>query len=80
MRAYVLDTNVLVAAFRSDAGASRQVLEAARADAGIRRMLGAFGGLSQQDLSTRLGIHPSRLVAILDALEERRLVERRTYR
>jgi len=31
MRAYVLDTDVLVATFRSDAGASRQVLEAARA-------------------------------------------------
>jgi putative PIN family toxin of toxin-antitoxin system len=31
MRAYVLDTDVLVAAFRSDAGASRQVLDAARA-------------------------------------------------
>jgi putative PIN family toxin of toxin-antitoxin system len=30
MRAYVLDTDVLVAAFRSDAGASRRVLEAAR--------------------------------------------------
>jgi DNA-binding MarR family transcriptional regulator len=39
-------------------------------------MLGASGGLSQQELSTRLGIHPSRLVAILDALEEQRLVER----
>ena len=46
-------------------------------DAGILRMLGASGGLSQQELSTRLGIHPSRLVAILDALEERRVVERR---
>ena len=31
MKALVLDTNVLVAAFRSDAGASRRVLEAARA-------------------------------------------------
>jgi len=31
MRAYVLDTDVLVAAFRSDAGASRQALNAARA-------------------------------------------------
>ena len=31
MGAYVLDTDVLVASFRSDAGASRQVLEAARA-------------------------------------------------
>jgi DNA-binding MarR family transcriptional regulator len=45
-------------------------------DAGILRLLGASGGLSQQELSTRLGIHPSRLVAILDALEEQRLVER----
>jgi|SRR5437588_615295 len=47
-------------------------------DAGILRMLGASGGLSQQELSTRLGVHPSRLVAILDALEEQRLVERRS--
>src|SRR5207253_9288552 len=31
MKAYVVDTDVLVAAFRSDSGASRQVLEAARA-------------------------------------------------
>jgi putative PIN family toxin of toxin-antitoxin system len=31
MKAYVLDTDVHVAAFRSDAGASRQVLDAARA-------------------------------------------------
>lgn len=31
MKAYVLDTDVLVAAFRSDTGASRKVLEAARA-------------------------------------------------
>jgi DNA-binding MarR family transcriptional regulator len=45
-------------------------------DVGILRMLSASGGLSQQELSTRLGIHPSRLVAILDALEEQRLVER----
>jgi len=45
-------------------------------DAGILRMLSASGGLSQQELSARLGIHPSRLVAILDALEEQRLVER----
>ena len=31
MKAYVLDTDVLVAAFRSDAGASRQILEGALA-------------------------------------------------
>src|SRR6516165_8922083 len=30
VKVYVLDTDVLVAAFRSNAGASRQVLEAAR--------------------------------------------------
>jgi DNA-binding MarR family transcriptional regulator len=48
-------------------------------DAGVLRMLGASGGLSQQELSRRLGIHPSRLVGILDALEERRLVERRPH-
>jgi DNA-binding MarR family transcriptional regulator len=46
-------------------------------DAGILRLLGVSGGLSQQELSTRLGIHPSRLVAILDALEDQRLVERK---
>jgi DNA-binding MarR family transcriptional regulator len=53
------------------------VLNLTPPDAGILRMLGVSGGLSQQELATRLGIHPSRLVAILDALEERRLVERR---
>jgi DNA-binding MarR family transcriptional regulator len=46
-------------------------------DAGILQMLNASNGLSQQELSARLNIHPSRLVAILDALEEQRLVERR---
>jgi DNA-binding MarR family transcriptional regulator len=45
-------------------------------DAGILRLLDASGGLSQQELSTRLGIHPSRLVAILDTLGEKQLVER----
>jgi DNA-binding MarR family transcriptional regulator len=45
-------------------------------DAGILRVLGVSGGLSQQEVSTRLGMHPSRLVAILDALEEQRLIER----
>jgi DNA-binding MarR family transcriptional regulator len=46
-------------------------------DAGVLHMLKTTGGLSQQQLSTRLGIHPSRLVAILDILEEQRLLERR---
>lgn len=48
-------------------------------DVGILRLLGASGGFSQQELSARLGLHPSRLVAILDALEEQRMVERRPH-
>jgi DNA-binding MarR family transcriptional regulator len=46
-------------------------------DAGILRLLRVEAGVSQQELATRLGIHPSRLVAILDNLEKRKLVERR---
>ena len=47
------------------------------ADAGILRMLSAAPGLSQQELAVRLRMHPSRLVAIIDELESRHLVERR---
>lgn len=46
-------------------------------DAGILRLLRITAGLSQQELAATLRIHPSRLVAILDNLEKRRLVERR---
>jgi DNA-binding MarR family transcriptional regulator len=46
-------------------------------DAGILRLLRMAAGISQQELSARLRIHPSRLVAILDNLEQRRLVERK---
>jgi DNA-binding MarR family transcriptional regulator len=46
-------------------------------DAGILRLLALTEGISQQDLSARLGIHPSRLVAILDELERRELLERK---
>jgi DNA-binding MarR family transcriptional regulator len=53
------------------------VLELTPADAGILRLLRAEAGLSQQELAARLQIHPSRLVAILDNLEKRGLVERR---
>ena len=45
-------------------------------DAGIFRLLAASQGISQQDLAEKLGIHPSRLVAILDELESRAMVER----
>jgi DNA-binding MarR family transcriptional regulator len=46
-------------------------------DAGILRLLRIAAGISQQELSARLQIHPSRLVAILDNLEKRKLVERK---
>jgi DNA-binding MarR family transcriptional regulator len=46
-------------------------------DAGVFRLLAATQGISQQDLSSKLGIHPSRLVSILDELESRGLLERK---
>jgi DNA-binding MarR family transcriptional regulator len=53
------------------------VLELAPPDAGILRLLRVAAGLSQQELASKLQIHPSRLVAILDNLEKRGFVERR---
>jgi DNA-binding MarR family transcriptional regulator len=47
------------------------------AHAGILRLIKAGDGLSQQALCDKLGIFPSRLVAFIDELEERGLVERR---
>jgi DNA-binding MarR family transcriptional regulator len=46
-------------------------------DAGILRLLDINAGVSQQELSGKLGIHPSRLVAILDELERRGFVQRK---
>ncbi len=54
-----------------------RVLGLSPPDAGILRLLRVAAGLSQQELAAKLGIHPSRLVAILDDLEKRKLVERR---
>jgi DNA-binding MarR family transcriptional regulator len=54
-----------------------RVLDLAPADAGILRLLRVAAGLSQQELATKLKIHPSRLVAILDKLEKRGFMERR---
>jgi DNA-binding MarR family transcriptional regulator len=45
--------------------------------AGLLRMLGSSPGLTQQALCDLFGIHPSRLVVLLDELEQRGLVERR---
>ena len=52
-------------------------LQLTPADSGILWMLNMSSGISQQELSARLGLHPSRLVAILDELEGRGLVERK---
>src|SRR6202161_4523230 len=52
-------------------------LEITPPDAGILRLLRVAAGLSQQELAAKLQIHPSRVVAILDTLEKRGLVERR---
>lgn len=46
------------------------------ADAGILRLLRHSPGISQQQLAEALGMHASRLVAIIDALESRKLVAR----
>jgi DNA-binding MarR family transcriptional regulator len=45
--------------------------------AGILGMLQRSGGQSQQDAATSLGMHPSRMVAIVDELEQKGLIERR---
>jgi DNA-binding MarR family transcriptional regulator len=54
-----------------------EALELTPPDAGILRLLRVAAGISQQELSAKLQIHPSRLVAILDNLEKRKLVERK---
>ena len=58
-------------------GERLKTLQLTPPDAGILRMLSHSSGLSQQELSGRLKIHPSRLVAILDELENQGLVERK---
>jgi len=46
--------------------------------AGILRAVDLGDGLSQQALGERLGMFPSRLVQVLDELEQRGLIERRS--
>ncbi|MFL5521428.1 MAG: MarR family winged helix-turn-helix transcriptional regulator [Gemmatimonadales bacterium] len=48
-------------------------------DFAVLRTLGAVEGQSQQALASRLQIPPSRMVAIVDQLELRGLVERRPH-
>ena len=49
----------------------------APAHAGILRILGATPAITQQALADALGMVPSRLVGLIDELEERGLTERR---
>jgi DNA-binding MarR family transcriptional regulator len=51
-------------------------LKLSPADAGILRLLRQSPGISQQKLAETLGMHASRLVAIIDTLESRKLVAR----
>lgn len=45
-------------------------------DAGVLRLLGRTPGMSQRSLAERLGAVPSRVVSLIDSLQERGLVER----
>jgi DNA-binding MarR family transcriptional regulator len=47
--------------------------------AGILRILGSNSGIAQQRLSAMLGMFPSRLVVLLDDLEHRKLIDRRSH-
>ena len=51
-------------------------LKLSPADVGILRLLRQSPGISQQQLAETLGMHASRLVAIIDTLESRKLVAR----
>ncbi len=52
-------------------------LDLSPAHAGILRVIRGSATLSQQQLAAALKIHPSRLVALVDELESKGLVERR---
>ena len=54
-------------------------LRLSRPHAGILRLISQSPGLSQQELGHRLAILPSRLVALLDELQEKGLIERRHH-
>lgn len=47
-------------------------------DAGVLRKIASDPGMSQQNLAEHLGVVPSRMVVLLDGLEQKGLVERAT--
>jgi DNA-binding MarR family transcriptional regulator len=55
------------------------VLDLTPSHVGTLRLIQATEGLSQQALGVALGAVPSRLVVLVDELEQRRLVERRDH-
>lgn len=52
-------------------------LEMSPGDAGVLRLLARNPAMSQRDLAARIGTVPSRVVVMIDSLEDRGLVERR---
>ncbi len=58
-------------------GERAATLEFSRPQAGLLRLIGGAPGQSQQAIAGRLGLPPSRLVGLVDGLEQRGLVERR---
>jgi len=58
-------------------GERAAALDFTRPQAGLLRLISREPGLSQQAVARRLGTPPSRLVALVDGLEQRGLIERR---
>ena len=58
-------------------GSKACVLMGNHYQAGILRILAGTNGVSQQGLAQMLGMYASRLVAVIDAMERSKLVERR---
>jgi DNA-binding MarR family transcriptional regulator len=58
-------------------GERAAALELTRPESGILRLVARTPGQSQRTLAARLGSPPSRLVALIDGLQGRGLVERR---
>jgi DNA-binding MarR family transcriptional regulator len=58
-------------------GERAAALDFTRPQAGLLRLISREPGLSQQAVARRLGTPPSRLVALVDDLEQRGLIERR---
>src|SRR5947207_2654428 len=58
-------------------GEQASALDFTRPQAGLLRLIGREPGQSQQAVARRLGTPPSRLVALVDGLEQRGLIERR---